>query len=129
MHGVAIVLHNIMQSTHKHEINKSKHDIVATGLPVLAGHCMQKVCLCLHLPCMCTASLCAPAPLGKTHCKKCGVTEHPKGAIFYCFHGNSMGYHGNSKILLPWGVQLHRVFYSAVSYALLLVSIAESGLV
>ena len=46
------------------------------------------------------------------HCKKCGVTEHPKGAIFYCFHGNSMGYHGNSKILLPWGVQLHRIFYS-----------------
>ena len=39
------------------------------------------------------------------HCKKCGVTEHPKGAIFYCFRGNSMGYHGNSKILLPWGVQ------------------------
>ena len=46
------------------------------------------------------------------HCKKCGVTEHPRGAIFYCFRGNSMGYHGNSKILLPWGVQLHHVFYS-----------------
>ena len=44
--------------------------------------------------------------------KKRGVTEHPRGAIFYCFRGNSMGYHGNSKILLPWGVQLHRVFYS-----------------
>ena len=26
-----------------------------------------------------------------------------------------MGYHGNSKILLPWGVQLHRVFYSVVT--------------
>ena len=23
-----------------------------------------------------------------------------------------MGYHGNGKMLLPWGVQLHRVFYS-----------------
>ena len=50
------------------------------------------------------------------HCKKRGVTEHPRGAIFYCFHGNSMGYHGNSKILLPWGVQLHRVFYSVHSH-------------
>ena len=48
------------------------------------------------------------------HCKKRGVTEHPRGAIFYCFRGNSMGYHGNSKILLPWGVQLHCVFYSVV---------------
>ena len=46
--------------------------------------------------------------------KKRGVAGHPRGAIFYCFHGgNSMCYHGNSKILLPWGVQLHRVFYSA----------------
>ena len=34
------------------------------------------------------------------HCKKCGVTEHPRGAIFSCFHGNSMGYHGNMKILV-----------------------------
>ena len=48
------------------------------------------------------------------HCKKRGVTEHPRGAIFYCFHGNPYCYHGNSKILLPWGVQLHRVFYSVV---------------
>ena len=46
------------------------------------------------------------------HCKKCGVTEHPRGAIFYCFHGNPYCYHGNRKILLPWGVQLHRFFYS-----------------
>ena len=46
------------------------------------------------------------------HCKKRGVLEHPMGAIFYCFHGNLCCYHGNSKILLPWGVQLHRVFYS-----------------
>ena len=46
------------------------------------------------------------------HCKKCGVTEHPRGAIFYCFRGNSMGYHGNSKILLPWGVPIHHIFYS-----------------
>ena len=23
-----------------------------------------------------------------------------------------MGYHGNSKILLPWGVPIHHVFYS-----------------
>ena len=46
------------------------------------------------------------------HCKKRGVTGHPRGAIFYCFHGNSMGYHGNSKILLPWGVLIHHVFYS-----------------
>ena len=44
--------------------------------------------------------------------KKRGVSEHPKGAIFYCFHGNPYCYHGNSKILLPWGVQLHHVFYS-----------------
>ena len=49
-----------------------------------------------------------------THYKKRGVTEHPRGAIFYCFRGNSMGFHGNSKILLPWGVPIHRVFYSAV---------------
>ena len=48
----------------------------------------------------------------QVHCKKRGVTEHPRGAIFYCFHGNPCCYHGNSKILLPWGVQLHRVFYS-----------------
>ena len=46
------------------------------------------------------------------HCKKCGVSEHPRGAIFYCFHDNPYCYHGNSKILLPWGVQLHRFFYS-----------------
>ena len=46
------------------------------------------------------------------HCKKRGVTEHPRGAIFHCFRGNSMGYHGNSKILLPWGVPIHHVFYS-----------------
>ena len=56
------------------------------------------------------------------HCKKRSVTEHPRGAIFYCFRGNSMGYHGNSKILLPWGVPIHRVFYSVednqVSYSL-----------
>ena len=49
----------------------------------------------------------------KPHCKKRGVTEHPRGAIFYCFRGNSMGYHGNSKILLSWGVPIHNVFYSA----------------
>ena len=36
-------------------------------------------------------------------------------AIFYCFHDNSMGYHGDSKILLPWGVPIHRIFYSAVA--------------
>ena len=42
--------------------------------------------------------------------QKCGVTEHPRGAIFYCFRGNSMGYHGNMKILLPWGVPIHRFF-------------------
>ena len=48
------------------------------------------------------------------HCKKRGVTEHPRGAIFYCFRGNSIGYHGNSKILLPWGVLIHRVFYSVL---------------
>ena len=23
-------------------------------------------------------------------CKQCGVTEHPRGAIFSCFHGNSI---------------------------------------
>ena len=50
------------------------------------------------------------------HCKKHGVTEHPKGAIFYCFHGNPYCYHGNSKILLPWGVQLLRVFYSVCEF-------------
>ena len=33
------------------------------------------------------------------------------------YHGNSkiLGYHGNSKILLPWGVQLHHIFYSVLS--------------
>ena len=35
-------------------------------------------------------------PVECTHCKKRGVTEHPRGAIFYCFRGNNMGYHGNS---------------------------------
>ena len=25
-----------------------------------------------------------------------------------------MGYHGNIKILLPWGVPIHRVFYSVL---------------
>ena len=40
------------------------------------------------------------------------VSEHPKGAIFSCFHGNPNCYHGNRKILLPWGVQLHHNFYS-----------------
>ena len=44
--------------------------------------------------------------------KKRGILEHPRGAIFYCFHGNPYCYHRNSKILLPWGVQLHRIFYS-----------------
>ena len=33
--------------------------------------------------------------------KKCGVTECPRGAIFSCFHGNSMGYHGNMKYCSP----------------------------
>ena len=51
----------------------------------------------------------------RLHCKKRGVSEHPRGVIFYCFHGNPYCYHGNSKILLPWGVQLHRVFYSVAS--------------
>ena len=46
------------------------------------------------------------------HCIKCGVTEHPRGAIFYCFRSNSMGYHGNMKILLLWGILIHRIFYS-----------------
>ena len=53
------------------------------------------------------------------HCKKRGVTEHPRGAIFYCFHGNSMGNHGNSKIVLPWGVPIHHVFYSVALQELL----------
>ena len=58
-------------------------------------------------------------PIGSDlHCKKRGVSEHPRGAIFYCFHGNPYCYHGNSKILLPWGVQLHRVFYSVSSGSL-----------
>ena len=43
------------------------------------------------------------------YCKKCGVTEHPRGAIFSCFRGNSMGYNGNMKILLPWGILIHRI--------------------
>ena len=43
-----------------------------------------------------------------------GVTEHPRGAIFSCFHGNSMGYHENMQILLPWGVPIHHIFYSDV---------------
>ena len=46
------------------------------------------------------------------YAKKCGVTECPRGAIFSCFRGNSMGYHGNMKILLPWGVPIHHIFYS-----------------
>ena len=50
-----------------------------------------------------------------TRCKKCGVTERPRGAIFSCFCGNSMGYHGNMKILLPWGVPIHHIFYSEIS--------------
>ena len=71
---------------------------------------------CIRRRCMSVASiLCCSY---HTHCKKRGVTEHPRGAIFYCFRGNSMGYHGNSKILLPWGVQLHRIFYSALIFTL-----------
>ena len=46
------------------------------------------------------------------HCKKCGVLECPRGAIFSCFHGNPYCYHGNRKILLPsWTIQLHHIFY------------------
>ena len=37
------------------------------------------------------------------HCKKCGVSERPRGAMFSCFHCNLYCYHGNGKILLPWG--------------------------
>ena len=44
--------------------------------------------------------------------KKCGVTECPRGAIFSCFHGNSMSYHGNMKILLPWGVSIYHIFFT-----------------
>ena len=36
--------------------------------------------------------------------------KRPRGAIFSCFHGNPYCYHGNMKILLPWGVQLHHIF-------------------
>ena len=50
------------------------------------------------------------------HCKKCGVTECPRGAILSCFCGNSVGYHGNMKILLPWGVLIHHIFYSVAAY-------------
>ena len=48
------------------------------------------------------------------HCKKCGVTERPRGAIFSCFRGNSMGYHGNMKILLTWGVPIHHIFLQCI---------------
>ena len=41
------------------------------------------------------------------HCKKCGVTEHPRGAIFYCFHGNSMGYNGKNIAPLGCSVTPH----------------------
>ena len=54
------------------------------------------------------------------HCKKCGVTERLRGAIFSCFRGNSMGYHGNMKILLPLGVPIHHIFF--------IVRIIKSGL-
>ena len=48
--------------------------------------------------------------------KKCCVSECPRGAIFSCFHGNPYCYHGNRKILLPWGVQLHHIFYSVFDF-------------
>ena len=51
------------------------------------------------------------------HCKKCGVLEHLRGAIFSCSHGNPYCYHGNRKILLPWGIQLHHIFYSVTTFA------------
>ena len=56
-------------------------------------------------------------PIHNYHCKKCSVTERPRGAIFSCFCGNSMGYHGNMKILLPgpWGVPIYHIFYSVES--------------
>ena len=48
------------------------------------------------------------------HFKKCGVTEHPRGAIFYCFRGNSMGWLRQSNSYcsmqvahLPWNVRIH----------------------
>ena len=67
------------------------------------------------LSCMLSTYLAAIiAILTSSHFKKRSVSEHPRGVIFYCFHGNLYCYHGNSKILLPWGVQLHRVFYNAV---------------
>ena len=65
------------------------------------------MCVCVHVYC-------------SVHCKKRGVTEHPRGAIFYCFRGNSMGYYGNSKILLPWGVPIHRVFLQCVYIAIII---------
>ena len=52
-----------------------------------------------------------------------GVTEHPRGALFYCFRGNSMGYHGNMKILLPWGVPIHYIFYSEVADSLVFLPV------
>ena len=63
----------------------------------------------------------------RAHCKKCGVTERPRGAIFSCFHGNSIGYHGNMKILPPWGVPIHHIFYSAVSVCTNVLLLARQG--
>ena len=58
-----------------------------------------------------------------SHCKNVVYRNmYPRGAIFYCFHGNLYCYRGNSKILLPWGVQLHRDFYSVGSGVVVSVS-------
>ena len=62
-----------------------------------------------------------------THCKKRGVSEHPRGAIFYFCHGNPYCYHGNSKILLPWGVPIHHVFYSELLFIVLCVCVCGGG--
>ena len=71
------------------------------------------VCMCAFMHSMHTyVCACVHLFTRTYHCKKHGVSEHPRGAIFYCFYGNPYYYHGNNKILLPWGVQLHRVFYS-----------------
>ena len=42
---------------------------------------------------------------------QCFITSQGPGEQYFpCFHGNPYCYHGNRKILLPWGIQLHHIF-------------------
>ena len=101
VHVCACMCRVIIFSFPNNLVPKSLLLLHAAGIKECFSQCVTVcTCACVYV-CVCA------------HCKKCGVTECPRGAIFSCFHGNSMGYHGNMKILLPWGILIHHIFYSA----------------